>query len=108
MPSEMSKKALSQGLITQKQYDKLPSHLLEAVVKSKMKGAKNVKKNKAIQDDKSKPAPKGKVKVMYKKVQYTIPASVVKGKKGKVRSGAIKKFIDDIETKNKKGKKTKK
>ena len=37
MPSAMSKKGLDKGLITQKQYDKLPSHLLDAIVNSKMK-----------------------------------------------------------------------
>ena len=36
MPSELSKKGLDKGLITQKQYDKLPSNLLDAIVKSKM------------------------------------------------------------------------
>jgi hypothetical protein len=102
MPSELSKKGLDKGLITQKQYDKLPAHLLDAIVKSKMKKGGG----KAGKDDKkssySDKAPKGKVNVMYKKIQYTIPESVVKGKKGKVRSGAIKKFIDEIETKKKK------
>ena len=36
MPSEISKKALESGLITQKQYDKLPDHLLDAISKKKM------------------------------------------------------------------------
>lgn len=41
----MGKKGLEKGLITQKQYDKLPAHLLDAIVKSKMKkGAKVMKK----------------------------------------------------------------
>ena len=42
MPSELGKKGLEKGLITKKQYDKLPPHLLDAIVKSKMKkgGAK--------------------------------------------------------------------
>jgi len=31
----MTKKALADGLITQKQYDKLPEKLLEGIVKSK-------------------------------------------------------------------------
>jgi len=35
MPSEMLKKAVSDGLITQKQYDKLPEKLLNAIVASK-------------------------------------------------------------------------
>lgn len=37
MPSELGKKGLEKGLITQKQYDKLPAHLLDAIVKKKMK-----------------------------------------------------------------------
>ena len=44
MPSEMSKKALDMGLITKRQYDKLPPHLLDAIAKSKMKNQKPVKK----------------------------------------------------------------
>jgi hypothetical protein len=44
MPSEISKKALDSGLITKKQYDKLPAHLLDAIVKSKMKQVKKKKK----------------------------------------------------------------
>jgi hypothetical protein len=43
MPSELGKKGLEKGLITQKQYDKLPAHLLDAIVKSKMKGGKKKK-----------------------------------------------------------------
>ncbi len=47
MPSEISKKALDMGLITKKQYDKLPDHLLDAIAKKKMGMKKNpVKKNK--------------------------------------------------------------
>jgi len=37
MPLEDHKKALKDGLISKKQYDKLPPHLLTAIVKSKMK-----------------------------------------------------------------------
>ena len=40
MPSETLKKALKDGLLTQKQYDKLPEKLLEGIVKSKRKGTK--------------------------------------------------------------------
>ena len=46
MPSELSKKGLEKGLITKKQYDKLPAHLLDAIVKSKMKGVKKKKPSK--------------------------------------------------------------
>jgi len=42
MPLEDHKKALKDGLITKKQYDKLPPHLLTAIVKSK----KNMKPKK--------------------------------------------------------------
>tara|TARA_R110002096_G_scaffold206863_3_gene393139 strand:- start:903 stop:1100 length:198 start_codon:yes stop_codon:yes gene_type:complete len=37
MPSEIAKKGLKDGLLTQKQYDKLPEKLLEGIVKSKRK-----------------------------------------------------------------------
>tara|TARA_R110002110_G_scaffold44747_4_gene137500 strand:+ start:1667 stop:1831 length:165 start_codon:yes stop_codon:yes gene_type:complete len=53
MPLEDHKKALKDGLISQKQYDKLPPHLLTAIVKSKMK---------------TKPKPKPKKKKAKKKV----------------------------------------
>lgn len=47
MPSEIAKKALDMGLITQKQYDKLPPKLLDAIAKKKlsMGGKKAGKKN---------------------------------------------------------------
>ena len=45
MPLEDHIKALKNGLITQKQYDKLPPHLLTAIVKSKTKPKKPVPKN---------------------------------------------------------------
>ena len=47
MPLEDHKKALKDGLISQKQYDKLPPHLLTAIVKSKMKLKPKPKKKKA-------------------------------------------------------------
>lgn len=43
MPSELAKKGLEKGLITQKQYDKLPPHLVDAIVKKKMSMAKGKK-----------------------------------------------------------------
>ena len=46
MPSELSKKGLEKGLITQKQYDKLPEKLLDAIVTKKMGGQKKTKKKK--------------------------------------------------------------
>lgn len=46
MPSETLKKALKDGLITQKQYDKLPEKLLEGIVKSKKKGGGKKKRKK--------------------------------------------------------------
>ena len=42
----MSKKALDSGLITQRQYDKLPPALLEAIAKKKLGTSKPVKKKK--------------------------------------------------------------
>jgi len=44
MPSELGKKGLEKGLITQKQYDKLPAHLLDAIVKKKMGSGGSTKK----------------------------------------------------------------
>lgn len=44
MPSELGKKGLEKGIITQKQYDKLPAHLLDAIVKKKMGGGGSKKK----------------------------------------------------------------
>lgn len=38
--SESHKKALKDGLLTQKQYDKLPEALLDGIIKSKRKGGK--------------------------------------------------------------------
>lgn len=38
MPTPMLQKALKDGHLTQKQYDKLPQKLLEGIVKSKKKG----------------------------------------------------------------------
>jgi len=56
MPSALSKKGLDKGLITQKQYDKLPAHLLDAIVKSKMKkGGGGMKKPNNVKPVKKKP-----------------------------------------------------
>ena len=44
MPSEALKKAVADGLLTQKQYDKLPEKLLEGIVKSKKKKGGGKKK----------------------------------------------------------------
>ena len=44
MPSELAKKGLEKGLITQRQYDKLPPHLVDAIVKKKMGDKKPTKK----------------------------------------------------------------
>ena len=44
MPSESHKKALDEGLITKKQYDKLPEKLLDGIIKSKRGGGKKKKK----------------------------------------------------------------
>ncbi len=51
MPSEVLKKAVKDGLITQKQYDKMPEKLLMGIVKrggngGKKKGKKKAKKGK--------------------------------------------------------------
>ena len=44
MPSELGKKGLEKGLITQNQYNKLPAHLVDAIVKKKMKDMPKKKK----------------------------------------------------------------
>ena len=53
MPSEIAKKGLKDGLLTQKQYDKLPVALLEGIVKSKR--GKGMKPNPKVK-------PSGKVR----------------------------------------------
>ena len=50
----MSKKALKDGIISQKQYDKLPPHFLEAIIKSKRKGGKKGKSTKGKKGKKGK------------------------------------------------------
>lgn len=68
----MTKKALKDGLLTQKQYDKLPEALLEGIVKSKRK---NGVKGKAKPEVKANPKvkPSGEVR---------------KGKRRKKKKGA--------------------
>lgn len=44
MPTASQQKALKDGLLTQKQYDKLPSALLDGIIKSKRGGGKGKKK----------------------------------------------------------------
>tara|TARA_R110000850_G_scaffold167738_1_gene292778 strand:- start:485 stop:637 length:153 start_codon:yes stop_codon:yes gene_type:complete len=50
MPSKISQKALKDGLITRRQYDKLPAHLLDKVaahkIAMKKKETKKTKKKK--------------------------------------------------------------
>jgi len=62
MPSELGKKGLEKGLITQKQYDKLPPHLLDAIVKKKMGkgGNKYVKPDGQVRSGKRRKKGKGK------------------------------------------------
>ena len=75
--SESHKKALKEGLLTQKQYDKLPEALLDGIIKSKRsgKGKKKVAK---------KPAPKKVPKGSHKMPDGSIMKdSKMKGKKRK-------------------------
>lgn len=44
MPLEDHKQAMKDGLISKKQYEKLPPHLLTAIIKSKKKQPKKVPK----------------------------------------------------------------
>jgi uncharacterized protein YehS (DUF1456 family) len=46
MPTAEQKKALDDGLLTKKQYDKLPSALLDGIIKSKRGKGKKPKKPK--------------------------------------------------------------
>jgi hypothetical protein len=43
MPLEDHMKAMKEGVISKKQYDKLPPHLLTAIIKSKKGGGKKKK-----------------------------------------------------------------
>ena len=43
MPEERHKKAMSEGWITSKQYQKLPPALLDGIIKSKKKSGKKTK-----------------------------------------------------------------
>lgn len=65
MVSAMAKKGLSSGLITQKQYDKLPPHLLDAIVKKKMTMGKKASVKGAVKKQKApprkRPAPRRRV-----------------------------------------------
>ena len=54
MPTADLKKAVKDGLLTQKQYDKLPQKLLEGIVKSKRGGGKKKKKAPAKKGKKGK------------------------------------------------------
>ena len=62
MPSEVLKKALKDGLLTQKQYDKLPEKLLEGIVKSKKGGGGKKKKAAPKKEPAKKGGKKGKKK----------------------------------------------
>ena len=44
MPTADQKKALDDGLLSKKQYDKLPSALLDGIIKSKRGGGKKKRK----------------------------------------------------------------
>ena len=46
MPLEDHKKAMEDGIISKKQYEKLPPHLLTAIIKSKKKNMKQKPKKK--------------------------------------------------------------
>jgi hypothetical protein len=47
MPSQVAQKALKEKLITKKQYDKLPAHLLDKVASHKIALKKKEKKKKS-------------------------------------------------------------
>ena len=47
MPSKIAQKALKDGLISRRQYDKLPAHLLDKVAAHKIAMKKKEKKKKS-------------------------------------------------------------
>jgi len=75
MPTAELKNALKEGLLTQKQYDKLPQALLEGIVKSKRKGGGKKKKG-TTKGEARKGQPKGS-RLAYDDTKKK------KGKKGK-------------------------
>jgi len=95
MHSEMVKQALKDGLLTKKQYDKLPDALLEGIVKSKKKnGVKG----------KTGGAGKSRAKGSTRKAKPSGPKNATNVPKGSHRmpDGSIMK---DSKMKKKKGKK---
>ena len=76
--SESHKKALKDGLLTQKQYDKLPEALLDGIIKSKRSG--KGKKKTAPKKTAPKKVPKGSHKMPDGSIMKD---SKMKGKKGK-------------------------
>lgn len=76
MPTAEQKKALDEGLLTKKQYDKLPSALLDGIIKSKRGGGK---KKKPVKAPKSGGAGKSRNMGSTRKAKPSGP----KGKKGK-------------------------
>ena len=76
MPTAEQKKALDEGLLTKKQYDKLPSALLDGIIKSKRKNGGGKKPVKA---PKSGGAGKSRNMGSTRKAKPSGP----KGKKGK-------------------------
>ena len=65
MPTQQQKNALDQGLITKKQYDKLPSKLLDGIIKAKRgvdKRGESIKKTMTVKPVKKAPAKKAPAK----------------------------------------------
>tara|TARA_R110000796_G_scaffold18823_1_gene56829 strand:- start:121 stop:393 length:273 start_codon:yes stop_codon:yes gene_type:complete len=65
MPTQQQKNALDQGLITKRQYDKLPSKLLDGIIKAKRgvdKRGESIKKTMTVKPVKKAPAKKAPAK----------------------------------------------
>jgi len=93
--SESHKKALKEGLLTQKQYDKLPEALLDGIIKSKRaKGTKAPIKQARASGSTRKAKPSGKPKGTHKMPNGELMTGKVHNKNSK-----------PVKSKGKKGKK---
>tara|TARA_R110000803_G_scaffold93185_1_gene160686 strand:+ start:2240 stop:2527 length:288 start_codon:yes stop_codon:yes gene_type:complete len=85
MPTQQQKNALDQGLITKRQYDKLPSKLLDGIIKAKRgvdKRGESIKKTMTVKPVKKAPAKKAPAK---KAPAKKAPMKLVPKKKAPLR-----------------------
>lgn len=83
MPTDSQKKALKDGLITQKQYDKLPSKLLDGIIKKKRGGKKTTTTKGQVRKTARLAYEKGKG---TKEVRHKVGKE--KGKRGRPKGGS--------------------